>query len=100
MGLQLNVPDSELAGLCRKWRVRELAVFGSALRADFGPSSDLDVLVTFETGAPWDAFDLIDFRQDLERMFGRPVDVIEKSALRNPFRRRSILETARVIYAA
>lgn len=86
--------------LCRKWRVREFALFGSVLRDDFGPASDVDVLVSFEPGAGWSLWDLFDLQDELKALFGREVDLIEKEALRNPFRRHEILNTRRVLYAA
>jgi len=89
-----------LAAFCRKWRIRELSLFGSALRDDFGPESDLDFLVSFEPGADWDLFDLVDMKGELETHFGRPVDLIEKEALRNPWRKHEILRTREVVYAA
>ena len=93
--------DSEfLAGFCRKWRIRELSLFGSALRDDFGPESDLDFLASFEPGAPLDLLDLLDMKADLETHYARQVDLVEKEALRNPWRRYEILRTREVIYAA
>jgi predicted nucleotidyltransferase len=93
--------DKELlAALCRKWRVRELSLFGSALRDDFGPESDLDFLVSFAPDAQWDLFDLIEMRDEMARIFERPVGIVEKEALRNPWRRHEILKTREVLYAA
>jgi hypothetical protein len=89
-----------LAAFCQKWRIRELSIFGSALREDFGPESDLDFLVSFEPGAPWDLFDLVEMKEELETHYGRSVDLVEKEALRNPWRKREILKTREVIYAA
>jgi predicted nucleotidyltransferase len=89
-----------LRTFCERWKIRELAVFGSVLRDDFSATSDVDVLVSFETGAPVTAFDLVDMRDELQQLFGRGVDLVEKQALLNPFRRREILRTARVLYAA
>jgi predicted nucleotidyltransferase len=80
--------------------VTELALFGSALRDDFGPESDVDLLVTFDPGAPWSLFDLVEMREELAEVFGREVDLVEKKALRNPFRRRAILDSSRTLYAA
>ena len=84
---------------CQKWRIRELALFGSVLREDFGPKSDVDVLVEFEDNAEWDLFDFVDVRDELEQLFGRAVDVVEKPALRNSIRRRNILNTMEIVYA-
>lgn len=78
----------------------EFALFGSVLRADFRPDSDVDVLLTFEPGAPWTLWDLSRMRLELKELFGREVDLVEKKALRNPYRRQSILADHRVIYAA
>jgi predicted nucleotidyltransferase len=90
----------QIADFCRRWKITELALFGSVLREDFRPDSDIDVLVTFEPGAPWTLWDLSRMRIELEAIFGREVDLVEKKALRNPFRRRAILANQRVVYAA
>jgi len=88
-----------LAAFCRRWRIRELCLFGSALRDDFGPGSDLDFLVSFEPETPWDLFDLVAMKAELEAHYGRSVDLVEKEALRNPWRKREILRTREVLYA-
>lgn len=93
--------DRHLLGdFCSRWRVTELALFGSVLRDNFRPDSDVDVLVTFEPDVPWSLWDLSRMRGELETLFGRSVDLVEKKGLRNPFRRQAILSDARVIYAA
>lgn len=96
----IAVPPELLEALCRRWRVRELALFGSAVRDDFGPGSDVDVLVSFDEDAPRSLWDLITMRDELGALFGRPVDLVEREGLRNCFRRQRILETRRVIYAS
>jgi hypothetical protein len=100
MNRNLKVDREALAEFCRKWRVRELSIFGSALRDDFGPESDLDFLVSFQPGTPLNIDGLLDMKEELETLFGRPVDLIEKEALRNPWRKYEILRTREVIYAA
>jgi predicted nucleotidyltransferase len=75
-------------------------VFGSALREDFRPDSDVDLLVSFVPEASLSLFDLMAFREQLEEVVGRKVDLIERDALRNPFRRASILGRHEVLYAA
>jgi predicted nucleotidyltransferase len=97
---RLQLPVDAIADFCRRWKVTELALFGSVLRDDFRPDSDVDVLVSFEPEARWDLLDLADMRRDLEEIFGRDVDIVEREALRNPFRRYSILKSAKTIYAA
>lgn len=94
------IPHDKIVVFCRKWKVRELAVFGSVLRDDFGPESDIDFLVRFEPDASWDLWDLTEMREELTTLVGRPVDIVEREALRNPYRRREILSTCEVVYAA
>lgn len=88
-----------VAQFCQKWKITEFALFGSVLRDDFRSDSDVDVLVTFAPEVPWTLFDLVDMRDELTRRFGREVDVVSSRALKNPFRRKRILETRRVIHA-
>jgi predicted nucleotidyltransferase len=95
----LQITDHRIADFCRRWKVTELALFGSALRGDFGPSSDVDVLVSFTDDAGWSLFDLVDMTEELKAIFGREVDLVEKKALRNPFRRQAILSSREIIYA-
>ena len=96
----LRVPAEKIEALCRKWKVVEMALFGSVLREDFRPDSDVDVLVTFAPDDGWSLWDLIDMRDELREIFGRQIDLVEERSLVNPFRRRSILRTKQVIYAA
>ena len=100
MNPKVQLDRNALAAFCRKWRIRELSIFGSALRDDFGPESDLDFLVSFEPDAPLDFDWLLDMKEEMETRFGRPVDIVEKEALRNPWRKYEILRTREVIYAA
>ena len=71
------LPPKRLEALCRKWKVRELALFGSVLRPDFRPDSDVDVLVTFDDDAPWSLWDLLDMREDLRELERTPDFVFE-----------------------
>lgn len=100
LDLSKALPQQRIDALCRKWSVREMALFGSVLRPDFRPDSDVDVLVTFEDDAPWSLWDLLDMRDELHEVFGREVDLVEQRSLDNPYRRRSILRTRQVIYVA
>ncbi|RJP18458.1 MAG: DNA polymerase subunit beta [Candidatus Abyssobacteria bacterium SURF_5] len=99
-GEKLNVPEKQIADFCRRWKIIEFALFGSALRDDFRADSDVDVLVTFGSDASWSLFDLVAMQDELKDIFGREVDLVERDGLRNPFRRHSILSTRKVIYAA
>jgi hypothetical protein len=97
----INMPALE--AFCRRWKVRELALFGSALRDDFGPESDVDVLATFEADADWSLFDHFRMEEELAGLFGREVDLVTRGGLEaspNHLRRRAILQSARTIYAA
>jgi len=98
--IQIDVPMDRIEAFCRKWKVKELALFGSVLREDFGPDSDVDVLVTFEQDMPWSLYEFVDMIDELKQIFGRDVDLVDKEALRNPFRRHRILNENEVLYAA
>jgi uncharacterized protein len=103
MTLQIPIDSADLAAFCRKWSVREFAVFGSALRGDFGPESDVDVMVAFSTEAHPSLFDLAQMRDELAELFGREVDLVTRRGVessRNPIRRDAILSTAEVIHVA
>jgi predicted nucleotidyltransferase len=97
---QLAVDPRRIGDFCRRWRITELSLFGSVLRDDFRPDSDVDVLVSFEADAPWSLWDLSRMREELEEIFGRGIDLVEKKGLRNPFLRHSVLTTRQVVYAA
>jgi predicted nucleotidyltransferase len=100
MPVAVAIDQRRIEEFCRKWMVRELSIFGSALGEDFGPDSDVDVLVELEEDAPWDAFQWVDMIDELTGIFGRDVDLVEKTAIRNPFRRHHILKCREVIYAS
>lgn len=95
-----ELPHVALDAFCRRWQVRELAIFGSALRPDFAEDSDLDVLLTFEPEAAHSLFDLAAMQEELEVLTGRPVDLVDRVGLEqshNWIRRKAILDTAQPI---
>jgi predicted nucleotidyltransferase len=96
----IELPQDKITAFCKKWKVVELALFGSVLRDDFGPESDIDVLVSFQPDAPWSLFDLAEMQEELRDAFQRDVHIVEKEALRNPFRKYEILHNHEVVYAA
>ena len=100
MSPRIPLDRERIAELCRRYRISELSLFGSVLREDFGPGSDVDVLVEFDADADVSLTDLIAVQDELTLLLGRPVDVVDKRGLRNPFRRRAILTTCQVVYAA
>lgn len=97
----IHFPTRELlTDLCRRWQISELSVFGSVARGSSGADSDIDLLATFHLEAPWSTLDLVDLREELSALFGRKVDLVEEKAIRNPYRRASILRDKSVLYAA
>jgi len=96
----IDIPKTALREFCRKWKIRELSLFGSVLRRDFREDSDVDVLVEFERGHGWGLYEVVDMEEELAELFGRKVDLVMKGGLRNPIRRREIIETRQVVYAA
>lgn len=97
---KIPIPEKKIRLFCQRWKVTEFALFGSVLRQDFRPESDVDVLVSFSEDAHWSLWDLVEMQQELETIFGREVDLVESGTLRNPFRRQAILSTKKVLYAA
>jgi hypothetical protein len=97
---QLDMDRDRIAAFCEKWRITEFAIFGSMLGDSYGPNSDVDVLVTFAEGAPWSLWELFAMQDELREIFGRDVDLVEKNAIKNPFRRHHILSNYEVIHAA
>ena len=97
---KFRIPRKKIAEFCKRWSINEFALFGSALRADFRPDSDVDVLVSIDPKAKIGLFEIAEMGIELEMRFKRPVDLVEKEGLRNPYRRKEILSTARVVYAA
>ncbi|MDP9316486.1 MAG: nucleotidyltransferase domain-containing protein [Chloroflexota bacterium] len=101
--LPIEIAEDQLAQFCQRWKIRELALFGSVLRADFSPQSDIDLLVTFADDAQWSLFDHVKMEQELETLLRRKVDLVTKRAVeqsQNAIRRESILGTARTLIAA
>ena len=99
----MELPREEIKAFCQRWRITELSVFGSAVREDFRPDSDVDLLVTFDPEAHWTLFDMARMRDELQEILGREVDLVSRrgvEASRNPIRREAILSSAQLIYAA
>jgi predicted nucleotidyltransferase len=102
--MKLSLPYEQIAAFCRKWNVSEFALFGSVLRDDFRPDSDVDVLVSFPSyEATPSLFDHVEMQGQLAEIFARPVNLLTRGGVqdsRNPIWKRTILETARVVYVA
>ena len=100
---RISIDREKIAAFCRKWRVTEFSLFGSVLRDDFRPDSDVDVLVRFATDAAWGLFDLCRMEEELRELFGRDVDLVTRDSLEqseNYIRRRAILGSLEVVHAA
>lgn len=85
---------------CEKYGIREFALFGSVLRDDFDDESDVDVLLEFEEGRGFTFLGLPEMIDEIESQFGRPVHLVDKKNIRNPFMRRSILSSYEVVHAS
>lgn len=101
MEFAIDVPYERLAEFARKWRIVELSLFGSVVKPEeFRADSDVDVLVAFEKEAPWSLLDIVRMKHELEEMFGREVDIVERDMVTNPHRQHSIFTNRRIVYAA
>ncbi len=100
---KIEIPQQQIADFCRRHRIRQMSLFGSVLREDFRAGSDIDVLVSFAPDTRRSLFDLVGMQNELQAIFGREVDLVERSAVEqseNYIRRKSILQNQEVIYAA
>jgi predicted nucleotidyltransferase len=100
---KIRIPRAKLAEFCRRWNISEFALFGSVLREDFRPESDVDVLVSFAPQARVTLFDMAKMQNELRDIFKRDVDLVSKRGLersRNYLRRKQILGSAQVIHVA
>ena len=100
--MNIEIPEQLLADFCRKWKIIEFSLFGSVLRDDFGPDSDVDVLVAFSPEAEWSLFDHMTMEEELSMILGRRVDLVNRKAIersKNYIRRKAILESAQPYYA-
>ncbi|MBD1845038.1 nucleotidyltransferase family protein [Cyanobacteria bacterium FACHB-63] len=103
-GIQIALDQEKIIQFCQRWKITEFALFGSVLRDDFRPNeSDIDVLVSFDQEAHWTLFDLVEMEEEIQKIFDRKVDLISRRGIersRNYLRRKAILDSAKVIYAA
>jgi uncharacterized protein len=100
---KIKIPKEKIAEFCKRWNISEFAIFGSALRGDFRRDSDVDILVSFKPQTHVTLFDMVHMQDELKEIFGREVDLVSKRGVensRNYLRRKSILESAEVIYVA
>ena len=101
--VHIPVDHAKIEEFCRKWKITEFSFFGSVLRDDFRPDSDVDVLVDFEPEADWGLFDLVHMETELRDLLGRDVDLVERAAVEqspNYIRRKHILASLERIRVA
>lgn len=89
---------NKIPEFCQRWKIIEMSLFGSVLREDFRADSDIDVLYKFAANHGWDLIDLVHLQQELEQIFGRKVDLVNKEGIKNPYLRHKILTNHQVIY--
>jgi len=98
----ISLPSDKIASFCRRWKALELAIFGSALREDFSPESDLDFLISFAPDADWGLLEHMQMQQELRDLLQRNVDLVSRRAIeqsQNWIRRKEILTTAQVLFS-
>ena len=103
LGTRITALPHEVTAFCKHWRVQGIALFGSVLRNDYGPHSDIDVLVKFAPGPTPGLFGIVRMERELSELFGRRVNVVTREAVensRNPIRRQAILDSVQIVYAA
>jgi hypothetical protein len=100
---KIDVPLDKIEAFCRRWKIKEFALFGSVLREDFRPDSDVDVLVTFELDGGFTFDNRVEMQDEIEKIFGRKVDLLERKIVErseNYIRRRHILQSLEPVYVA
>jgi hypothetical protein len=101
--MDFGIQQERIVEFCRRWKIRRLAVFGSAVRGKLRADSDIDLLVTFASDAGWSMFDHYRMEDELVKLLGREVDLVSKVAIEenpNPIFRHEIIDSAMEIYAA
>ena len=101
--LKIHLPQPALAKFCQKWKIKEMSFFGSVLREDFRPESDIDVMVSFKDDATWGLLEFVRMKIELETLLDREVDLLTKKSIEqshNWIRRQEILASSQVVYVA
>jgi hypothetical protein len=94
------ITQEDIKAIAEKYKIKELSVFGSSVRADFTKDSDIDLLIEFENPEQISLFDLLDIQEYFEKLTKRAVDIVEPAGIQNPYRRNAILSSKEIIYAA
>ena len=96
----MNIDKNKIKVFCKKWKIQELAIFGSFIRDDFNDQSDIDVLITFLPKVTW-GFEIAELREELSLIFNRKIDLLNKRSLelsKNSYKKDEILKSCKVIY--
>jgi uncharacterized protein len=100
---RIATSPAEIAAYCARWKIKRLWLFGSILRDDFKPASDVDFLVEFQADAAWSLLDHVEMEHELAQLLGRPVDLVKRRVVEqsdNAIRREAILGSAELFYVA
>ena len=103
MSPRIKIDHNLIVDFCKRWKVKEFALFGSVLRDDFRPDSDVDVLITFDPSAELGLFEFSRMQKELCQLFGREVDLVSRRGIEasaNHLRRTAILSSVEVLHAA
>lgn len=103
MGIRISIPEEKIVAFCERWSIVEFAFFGSVLRDDFGPNSDIDVLVNFRSGTSYSISSILSMEKELSGILGREIDLVFRPDVeqsRNYLRREAVLKSAEVFYEA
>jgi hypothetical protein len=101
LSARISIDSARIVAFCQKWKIIELSLFGSVLRNDFGPNSDVDVLISFALGVEWSLLNHVQMEEELCGILGRKVDLITRRAVErseNWIRRRAILSSTESLY--
>lgn len=96
----ISIDNETIYGVASKYNLKELSVFGSSIRDDFTETSDVDLVIVFKNSREISLFDLMDIQEFFESKFARKVDLVEPDGLRNPIRRKAIMESKEILYVA
>jgi len=96
----ISIDEKTIYDVASKYNLKELSVFGSSIREDFNERSDVDLVIVFNESREISLFDLMDIQEFFEARFLRKVDLVEPEGLRNPIRKKSILESKEILYVA
>ena len=99
MEYRLEYDQKQLEECAHRWRMTRIELFGSWARGDSRPDSDVDLLITFAPEAPWNLFDIVIIKEELEAIFRRPVHLLEEGSVTNPFMLKSIRSNRQVLFA-